>query len=194
MLLFSFSQRNNCQNQSTDANLDILSSYKLFNVLRNSLEENAPWMSLFAFVAWRRNIRSWLFSVCTSALYFYFSLLQCFLKNATTQGEHYFETFSWCHWITLLSSSQHSASSKKVTPTDGSAAGRRKQPCFLGNSLLKRKDRWLLLRAKLLYTASVEWPLSCFLGRVVHLQSPRHVQGKCDWEKKLNVGFQNRTE
>lgn len=124
---------------------DIFSSYKPFNVLQNSLEGSARWMSLFIFVAWGRNIQRWLFGACTSALCFYFSVLQCFLKNATTQGEHYFETFSRCHRITLLPSLQHSASSEKVAPADGSAAGKRKQPCFLGNSLLKRKGRWLLI-------------------------------------------------
>lgn len=46
-LLFCFSLGNNCQNQSPDANIEILSSCRPFNVLQSSLEANAPRMSLF---------------------------------------------------------------------------------------------------------------------------------------------------
>lgn len=73
--------------------------YKPGNVSQNSVQESAPWISRFAVVAWGRNIWRWLFSTCPPVLYF--SLLHCFLKNGASRGEHYFETFSWCHWIIL---------------------------------------------------------------------------------------------
>lgn len=107
-----------------------------------------------------RNIQRCLFSACTSALGFYFPFLQWFLKNATTQGEQYFKTFSQSLWIPLLPSLQHSASSKEAAPTDESAAGKRKQPCLLGNSSLKRKAWWLLPQCP----AFLEWLLAWFWG------------------------------
>lgn len=86
-----------------------------------------------------RNIQRCLFSACTPALGFYFPFVQWFLKNATTQGEQYFETFSQSHWIPLLPSLQHSASSKEAAFLWWECCRKKKTTLFTGEFHTEKK-------------------------------------------------------
>lgn len=159
ILLFHISLRNNCQNQSPGANTGILSSCRPFNVLQNTLEVNAPRMSLFT---WQEHPE-----MPVQCLHFS-SWLLFFISVVVFEECHY--TGRVVLWNFLP---EPRVTASLCSPLCSTLQVLRKlscwweccwkQPGLLGNSRLKRKA-WCLLP---LCPEFLEWLLACFFWMCV---------------------------